>query len=419
MPQPVPRRQALLPNPPEHVSTESFAGAIQRATRAVATAEEAFHTRGSHSTPVIDLTGSPPRETSEGRRRYSRAPGGATPAEFISTTTHPHDNHRSHRLASFLNDPVYGYVDTPPQTLPPIWDSSEIDSLDRARNQRAQLFQRRARQLLHSRRHTTAREEESAVRRQQQNRIAWQQTQARLRRLQQNILAQDLDPGPLPEPELSLSSSSDEGTASDSEGSDLFSGDPVSPAMSANANIESIDLTNVDNSSEVAKVLSKQRTEAILSQRPAGATEEGRTPFTAFKCPICMESLTNATVTKCGHIFCHKCIIDTLKWSSQQSRDEHPGRKAHPGHCPVCRTSLLIKDAKGSGRTLIPLHLKELTAKDIKGKRRADSADIPEASASKKQKRGRGRPTKAPVERSFKRETTAEIFGYYIDERED
>ena len=411
MPEPVPRRQAVLPNPPENVSNESFAGAIQRASRAVATAGEAFHARGSHNAPVIDLTGSPPEESSEVfRRRYSRTSGGAE-AEFMSTTTHPHDTShlRRPRLSSFLNDPVYG-ITAPPTINQP----RSIDSLDRARDQRARVFQAHTRRLLHSgvNRQSSVRDEQQAVRRQQQNRITWQQTQARLRQFQQTQDSQPQDP------ELSLSSGTDESIVDYSSCDEpTFDSD-----MAPNANIESVDLTNIDNSSEVAKVLSKQRNEAIMSQRPVGATDEGRTSFTAFKCPICMEGLKAATVTKCGHIFCHKCVVDTLKWSSEQHREEHPGRKAHPGTCPVCRTSLTIKDTKGAGRTLIPLRMKLFTTetiRDAKGKRRAESEDTAEGSGIKKRKKGPDSKIRAPSKRVAKRESTEDrledLFGTFTN----
>ncbi|KPI39199.1 uncharacterized protein AB675_4581 [Cyphellophora attinorum] len=411
MPDPSLRTEAILPEPPDSGTHESFASAIRRTSRAVANAEEAFHTRGTVRVP-IDLTGSPPSlDRSEGRRTHSREPGGAA-ADFISSTTHPDDNrsHFSHhlRLPSFFSDPVYGYVAPPPPAQP----TQASDSLDRARSQRAQAFQRRARQLLSSsRRHSTAREEDNAVRRQRQNRITWQQTQARLRHYQEALHTRHHDVSLSSDDDLDSLSSDDSESSAEEEAADEM------PPTSA---IESVDLTNVDSSAEVANVLSKQRAEAILAQRAPGATEEGRTFFTAFKCPICMDSLSRATVTKCGHIFCHRCIVDTLKWSAQQDRDEHPARKTHDGHCPVCRQTLKIKDVKGPGRTLIPLQMKLLTLKtlkDTKGKRRADSIELGEASEPKRQRKSRTAKTKKTRQgRSTKREDSEDVFGAFTND---
>jgi hypothetical protein len=70
-----------------------------------------------------------------------------------------------------------------------------------------------------------------------------------------------------------------------------------------------------------------------------------------------------------GHLFCHKCIIDTLRWSEEQRQDEYTTGRAK-GTCPVCRKQLIRNDKPGSGRTLVPLELKLMRRKDydLKGK---------------------------------------------------
>lgn len=33
----------------------------------------------------------------------------------------------------------------------------------------------------------------------------------------------------------------------------------------------------------------------------------------SLKCPICMVVMQKASMTRCGHTFCHKCILKVLK----------------------------------------------------------------------------------------------------------
>ena len=63
--------------------------------------------------------------------------------------------------------------------------------------------------------------------------------------------------------------------------------------------IESIDLTEVDDSSALAKALSKQREDAVKAQQ-ATQSENGRSALTAYKCPVCMDTPVDATSTSCG-----------------------------------------------------------------------------------------------------------------------
>lgn len=71
-----------------------------------------------------------------------------------------------------------------------------------------------------------------------------------------------------------------------------------------------------------------------------------------------------------GHLFCHKCIIDTLRWSEEQRQDEYAHGRNAKGTCPVCRKPLSRVDKAGGGRNLVPLELKLTTSKraDVKGK---------------------------------------------------
>ncbi|KAE8360412.1 hypothetical protein BDV27DRAFT_167835 [Aspergillus caelatus] len=124
--------------------------------------------------------------------------------------------------------------------------------------------------------------------------------------------------------------------------------------------IESIDLTEVEAPSTLAKVLAKQREDAVRAQQSV-EPEKGQSILNSYKCPVCMDTPEDATSTVCGHLFCHKCIIDTLKFSEEQRADT--SSKGPRGTCPVCRKPLARNDAPGSKRNLVPLQLKLVTKK--------------------------------------------------------
>lgn len=70
---------------------------------------------------------------------------------------------------------------------------------------------------------------------------------------------------------------------------------PSSPGES----IESVDLTELDNSSSLAKTLAKQREDAVKSQQATGQ-EKLQSVLGAYKCPVCMDTPEDATSTACG-----------------------------------------------------------------------------------------------------------------------
>ena len=415
-----PNSQRQLPGPRSSLamSEETFAGAIRRASRAVANAEEAFQSRAGHNADnFIDLTRSPPSPphlTSEVAGRTSRTRNGGADADFISITTHPHDtsHHSRPRLSSSIDQPVYG---PRPPTFP---DTSGFftgftpadpnDSLTRARNRRAQAFQAQARipspgsLIGNYQSGVFRRDEQVAIRRQRENHENWLRTQARTRRIQED-LQREQPSDSASEPDLSLSSGQTTPSAT----------------MSPKSQPEAIDLTAVEDNEGLREVLAKQREDAIMSQRPAGATEAGRTTFSAFKCPICMDNLHFATVTKCGHMFCHKCIVDTLKWSTDRHLQDNPGSKRQSGQCPVCRTSISLKEGRGVGRTLVPLRMMKLSLKrkllDQKGKGKAVEREAEDPHKRKKRKMEAAR-VKRSGSSSRKRSGTEELFGEFTND---
>ncbi|KAJ6037028.1 hypothetical protein N7540_001307 [Penicillium herquei] len=122
--------------------------------------------------------------------------------------------------------------------------------------------------------------------------------------------------------------------------------------------IESIDLTEPEHISPLAKTLAKQREDAIKAQQPKDDTSDSL--LGAYKCPVCMDTPENATSTACGHLFCHSCIIECLNRADEQRLDS---TKQVRGTCPVCRKALTKNDAAGPRRSLIPLKLKLMTKK--------------------------------------------------------
>ncbi|KAL9106137.1 MAG: hypothetical protein Q9227_008785 [Pyrenula ochraceoflavens] len=139
-------------------------------------------------------------------------------------------------------------------------------------------------------------------------------------------------------------------------------------------NIEEIDLTNVNDGSALADTLAKQREDAVRAQNSTKTDEDQRkSSLKEYKCPVCMDVPENATVTICGHLFCHKCINDTLRFGEEQHRyDTNKPR----GNCPVCRKPL-ARVEKGKNPTLIPLEMKLVTRSQLKGKGKAKEVDDP------------------------------------------
>ena len=219
---------------------------------------------------------------------------------------------------------------------------------------------------------SSRREENRAIRQQQEARAHWERRQLRDRNMQRPAAPPPLSP-PLP---TASSSSPVHGT---------------STGLQPPSEIESVDLTQVDDNSALASALAKQRSDAVKAQQTSDSSMIARSPLTAYKCPICMDTPKDATTTICGHLFCHRCIIDTLKWSEQQ-RTQDLARKSD-GVCPVCRKIVKRKDKQSDrGRSLIPLAVKLTTKSDlIKGKQRADfkAAAVNPTATSQKKKRKR------------------------------
>ena len=121
--------------------------------------------------------------------------------------------------------------------------------------------------------------------------------------------------------------------------------------------IDELDLTNEAPSAE-EELRQAQQEKAIAAQQadqePSGPLKIGKR-----QCIICMESYTNATVTHCGHIYCHECLTQALIAGEKNS-------ERSIGNCPVCRKPVNRKKAS----QMIPLAFMKKST--FKGKGRKD-----------------------------------------------
>lgn len=60
------------------------------------------------------------------------------------------------------------------------------------------------------------------------------------------------------------------------------------------------------------------------------------------ECPICFDSIASATTTSCGHLFCLECLQKSISASAARGQTR---RAKGVGLCPMCRESVLFKDA--------------------------------------------------------------------------
>lgn len=123
--------------------------------------------------------------------------------------------------------------------------------------------------------------------------------------------------------------------------------------------VEELDLTNEAPSAE-EELLQTQQQQAIAAQQ---AADDSKGPLKIGKrtCIICMEPFTNATITHCGHIYCHECLTQALTAGEKNS-------ERGIGNCPVCRKPVSRKKQN----QMIPLSFMKKSA--YKGKMKRDRA---------------------------------------------
>jgi SWI/SNF-related matrix-associated actin-dependent regulator of chromatin subfamily A3 len=87
-----------------------------------------------------------------------------------------------------------------------------------------------------------------------------------------------------------------------------------------------------------------------------------------FQCSICLSTPSHAVITRCSHIFCHKCI---RKWFTSGKTSKDPTAK-NPTTCPYCRGSLTLNDMFSETKPTTKLEiLMQLLRKDTSTKSNA------------------------------------------------
>lgn len=81
----------------------------------------------------------------------------------------------------------------------------------------------------------------------------------------------------------------------------------------------------------------KRQTQQLIEQAPPKVVKK----LNEAECPICFDTVKNATATLCGHVYCLECL--QLSVSSSSARGQTRGRKG-VGLCPLCRKTVAFKD---------------------------------------------------------------------------
>lgn len=84
---------------------------------------------------------------------------------------------------------------------------------------------------------------------------------------------------------------------------DISSEEDYEDEENSSSNCEIIDLSNVSKPNEA--------------------------PFSAFKCPVCLEPPEELCATECGHMYCTECVFPAITSSNRATKTT--------GECAVCR----------------------------------------------------------------------------------
>lgn len=397
---------STLPRPVNYQETlRDVEHALHNADMALRNAQAAFRQgRLAHanSNNVVDLTASSDDNNDD---------------SFMTQTRHPHDtNHRISRPATSMNDPdLMAALNSNPANPTPgqrVFWQMQMQQFGQfgqlaGRHQDLPSFRSYLEPNIHvgpppdpspsyyvTRPQNAATADEQAIRRQRQARRDWARNQRLLQIRRAREAAQagasavqarndnQFREGAMDE-NRSRSSSVTSLSSSDSDSASPSSSYPSETQTTENSTMPSntIDLTGVDDTTVLSAVLAKEQQAAIAAQPHSQNSQTAtKSAFGNYKCAICMDSPKDATTTICGHLFCHRCIIDSLRWSERQRREEQaPGRRVN-GLCPVCRKSLQSKDVtmasnRASGG-LVTLEIKQIPRKQYeKNKKQADFFD--------------------------------------------
>lgn len=134
--------------------------------------------------------------------------------------------------------------------------------------------------------------------------------------------------------------------------------------------VEEVDLREVDDDDGLSKVLEQQRIVSIKAQQELA---DKPVNFSSLQCIICMESITDITVTHCGHVFCHACLMEALIAGEQQGPETGLGVGKGISKCPVCRKKVTRPKDNKPSLQVIPLEIKMMSRSAIeKRKRKSD-----------------------------------------------
>lgn len=81
----------------------------------------------------------------------------------------------------------------------------------------------------------------------------------------------------------------------------------------------------------------RKRTQELIDEAPPKVVKK----LNEAECPICFDTVTNATTTLCGHVFCLDCLQQSISASSAQGQTRG---KRGVGLCPMCRKLTAFKD---------------------------------------------------------------------------
>lgn len=99
-----------------------------------------------------------------------------------------------------------------------------------------------------------------------------------------------------------------------------------------------ISISSDDDDDDVEVLEFRKQTEELIAQAPPKVVKK----LSDAECPICFDSITAATATLCGHVYCLECLQQSLSASS--ARGQTRGRRG-VGLCPMCRKTAAFKDS--------------------------------------------------------------------------
>ena len=179
------------------------------------------------------------------------------------------------------------------------------------------------------------------------------------RHAQNSVVDLTNDPSSPPRPSTTRKRSRDDSTQDHASNKRSRRPSGESSSRAEPAAVEELDLTNEAPSAE-EELLRTTQAAAIAAQQqsdPTNSTADAPLRVGQRTCIICMEPYTNATITACGHIYCHECLTQALIAGEKNS-------ERGVGNCPVCRKPVSRKKEK----QMVPVNF--MKREMFKGKKR-------------------------------------------------